>query len=160
MDFQGIWSYTIARAYTYPKVFGISAFLPSPLSMESSAILTPSQLPYLFPSKSNKKKAYPSWPCSKPRTSQPTRLHCQKMYVPGGYSPFISMLCVSNIYLSLQYIRHVQSTNSVCVKCLCLCVCVCISYEVNFRNWMQDLEKHHQKLREPKTSTISLLTLQ
>uniref|UniRef100_A0A7N2LT49 Uncharacterized protein n=1 Tax=Quercus lobata TaxID=97700 RepID=A0A7N2LT49_QUELO len=51
--------------------------------MESSAILTPSQLPYLFPSKSNKKKAYPSWPCSKPRTSQPTRLHCQKMYVPG-----------------------------------------------------------------------------
>lgn len=31
LDFQGIWSYTIARAYTYPKVFGISASLPSPL---------------------------------------------------------------------------------------------------------------------------------
>jgi hypothetical protein len=68
---------------------------PVLLSMESSAVLTLSQLPYFSPQKSNRKRVSPSWPC-KPRSPQPTRLRCQKMYVPGGYTVF---LCVSNTYV-------------------------------------------------------------
>ncbi|XP_020220480.1 chaperonin-like RBCX protein 1, chloroplastic [Cajanus cajan] len=50
--------------------------------MESSAILPLSQLPYVYPATPNTNKAYPFWPCKR-RTSQPTRLHCSKMFVPG-----------------------------------------------------------------------------
>ncbi|KAK9267416.1 hypothetical protein L1049_009842 [Liquidambar formosana] len=52
-----------------------------PLSMESPAILPLSRLSFL-PPKPNRSRAYPSWPW-KERTSKSTRLHCQKMYVPG-----------------------------------------------------------------------------
>lgn len=30
LDFQGIWSYTIARAYTYHKIFSLESQLPLP----------------------------------------------------------------------------------------------------------------------------------
>lgn len=74
---------------------------PAPvLSMESSAVLTLSQLPYFSPQKSNRKRASPSWPCQ-PRSSQPTRLHCQKMYVPGGYTVYVFMCIYVHIYLCL-----------------------------------------------------------
>ncbi|KAJ6725213.1 hypothetical protein OIU85_023066 [Salix viminalis] len=50
--------------------------------METSSVRSLSQLSFFLP-KPNRNKAYPSWPCKKPRTTQPTRLYCQKMYVPG-----------------------------------------------------------------------------
>jgi hypothetical protein len=60
-----------------PKLRFLSA------SMETSSALSLSQLSFSLP-KPYRNKAYPSWPCKKPRTTQPTRLYCQKMYVPGG----------------------------------------------------------------------------
>ncbi|KAL9320800.1 hypothetical protein ACSQ67_012639 [Phaseolus vulgaris] len=50
--------------------------------MEFSATLPLSQLPYVYPETSRSNKVYPFWPC-KQRSSQPTRLHCNKMFVPG-----------------------------------------------------------------------------
>ncbi|ESW19683.1 hypothetical protein PHAVU_006G146300 [Phaseolus vulgaris] len=50
--------------------------------MEFSATLPLSQLPYVYPETSRSNKIYPFWPC-KQRSSQPTRLHCNKMFVPG-----------------------------------------------------------------------------
>ncbi|XP_027359616.1 chaperonin-like RBCX protein 1, chloroplastic [Abrus precatorius] len=50
--------------------------------MESSATLALSQIPCVYPSTPTSYKAYPFWPC-KQRSSQPTRLHCNKMFVPG-----------------------------------------------------------------------------
>ncbi|RDY07157.1 Chaperonin-like RBCX protein 1, chloroplastic [Mucuna pruriens] len=50
--------------------------------MESSATLPLSQLPHVYPSTLSTNKAYPFWPCKR-RSSQPTRLHCNKMFVPG-----------------------------------------------------------------------------
>lgn len=50
--------------------------------METSSVLSLSQLSFFLP-KPYRNKAYPSWSCKKPRTTQPTRLYCQKMYVPG-----------------------------------------------------------------------------
>ncbi|CAJ1962556.1 unnamed protein product [Sphenostylis stenocarpa] len=50
--------------------------------MESSATLSLSQLAYVYPATPRSNKAYPFWPCKR-RSSQPTRLHCNKMYVPG-----------------------------------------------------------------------------
>ncbi|TQD98721.1 hypothetical protein C1H46_015630 [Malus baccata] len=57
--------------------------------MESSAAILPlSQLPSLFPLKPNRSKLpyNRSWLSNpKPRASRPPRMHCHKMYVPGGY---------------------------------------------------------------------------
>ncbi|KAK7332362.1 hypothetical protein VNO80_29113 [Phaseolus coccineus] len=50
--------------------------------MEFSATLPLSQLPYVYPETPRSNKVYPFWPCKR-RSSQPTRLHCNKMYVPG-----------------------------------------------------------------------------
>ncbi|XP_061340766.1 chaperonin-like RBCX protein 1, chloroplastic [Gastrolobium bilobum] len=52
------------------------------LAMESSATIPLSQLPYVFPTIPSSNKGYPFWPCKR-RSSQPTRLHCNKMFVPG-----------------------------------------------------------------------------
>ncbi|KAB1201546.1 hypothetical protein CJ030_MR0G003141 [Morella rubra] len=71
--------------------------------MESSAALTLSQLPYLFPPKSNRRRAYPSWPC-KPRSSQPTRLHCHKMYVPGFGEASPEAKAANNLHSFFTYI--------------------------------------------------------
>ncbi|KAJ1428709.1 Chaperonin-like RbcX [Sesbania bispinosa] len=49
--------------------------------MEFSATLGLSQLPYVYPA-IVPNKIYPFWP-GKRRSSQPTRLHCNKMFVPG-----------------------------------------------------------------------------
>ncbi|NP_001242292.1 Chaperonin-like RBCX protein 1, chloroplastic-like [Glycine max] len=51
--------------------------------MESCATLPLSQLPYVYPSTLSSNKAYPFWPCKRRSSSQPTRLHCSKMFVPG-----------------------------------------------------------------------------
>ena len=86
---------------------------PVLLSMESSAVLKLSQLPYFSPQKSNRERVSPSWPC-KPRSSQPTRLRCQKMYVPGGYTVF---LCVSNTYVYGRKERK-KERNTLCISCI------------------------------------------
>ncbi|KAJ7967734.1 Chaperonin-like RbcX protein [Quillaja saponaria] len=49
--------------------------------MESSAFLTLSYLPSVHPSK-HRNRVYPFMPC-KHRSSKSSRIHCQKMYVPG-----------------------------------------------------------------------------
>ncbi|KAH7545696.1 chaperonin-like RBCX protein 1, chloroplastic [Ziziphus jujuba] len=75
--------------------------------MESSAAVQPvSQLSFLFPTKPNTKRNtfYPSsWP-SKPRTSRPTRLHCQKMYVPGFGEASPEAKAAKNLHSFFTYI--------------------------------------------------------
>ncbi|XP_059437758.1 chaperonin-like RBCX protein 1, chloroplastic [Corylus avellana] len=71
--------------------------------MESSAVLTLSQLPYFSPQKSNRKRVSPSWPC-KPRSSQPTRLHCQKMYVPGFGEASPEAKAANNLHNFFTYV--------------------------------------------------------
>ncbi|XP_052735129.1 chaperonin-like RBCX protein 1, chloroplastic isoform X1 [Vigna angularis] len=51
--------------------------------MESSATLPLSQLPFVYPATPRSNKAYPFWPCKR-RSSLPTRLRCNKMYVPDA----------------------------------------------------------------------------
>lgn len=55
--------------------------------MESSArILSSSQFPSIFPLPNlNRGNVFPVWP-KKPRVFKSMRLHCSKMYVPGGFS--------------------------------------------------------------------------
>ncbi|XP_062013555.1 chaperonin-like RBCX protein 1, chloroplastic [Rosa rugosa] len=74
--------------------------------MESSAALVPfSQLPSFFPQKPNNRisKAHPSWP-SKPRTSLPTRIHCQKMYVPGFGEASPEAKAANNLHSFFTYV--------------------------------------------------------
>ncbi|KAF5474852.1 hypothetical protein F2P56_006711 [Juglans regia] len=71
--------------------------------MESSAVLPLSQFPYFSPLKSGSKKTYPSWPC-RPRSSQSTRLHCQKMYVPGFGEASPEAKAAKNLHNFFTYI--------------------------------------------------------
>ncbi|KAL6207166.1 hypothetical protein ACLB2K_024411 [Fragaria x ananassa] len=76
------------------------------LSMESSAALVPfSQLTSFFSHKPNNRisKAHPSWH-SKPRTSLPTRIHCQKMYVPGFGEASPEAKAASNLHSFFTYV--------------------------------------------------------
>ena len=52
------------------------------LPMEASAVSPSAQLSF-FSYRPDRTRAYPSRPW-KQRISQPTRIHCQKMYVAGG----------------------------------------------------------------------------
>ncbi|KAG7962995.1 hypothetical protein I3843_09G095400 [Carya illinoinensis] len=71
--------------------------------MESSAVLPLSQFPYFSPLKSGRKKTYPSWPC-RPRSFQSTRLHCQKMYVPGFGEASPEAKAAKNLHNFFTYI--------------------------------------------------------
>ncbi|XP_041023288.1 chaperonin-like RBCX protein 1, chloroplastic isoform X2 [Juglans microcarpa x Juglans regia] len=71
--------------------------------MESTAVLPLSQFPYFSPLKSGNKKTYPSWPC-RPRSSQSTRLHCQKMYVPGFGEASPEAKAAKNLHNFFTYI--------------------------------------------------------
>ncbi|KAM5588788.1 chaperonin-like RBCX protein 1, chloroplastic [Rosa sericea] len=74
--------------------------------MESSAALVPfSQLPSFFSQKPNNRisKAHPTWP-SKPRTSLPTRIHCQKMYVPGFGEASPEAKAANNLHSFFTYV--------------------------------------------------------
>ncbi|PRQ28372.1 putative chaperonin-like RbcX [Rosa chinensis] len=74
--------------------------------MESSAALVPfSQLPSFFSQNPNNRisKAHPSWP-SKPRTSLPTRIHCQKMYVPGFGEASPEAKAANNLHSFFTYV--------------------------------------------------------
>lgn len=72
------------------------------MASSAAAIVPLSQLSFLFQTKPNTKTSisYLHSRPSKPRTSRPTRLHCQKMYVPGGfYSPPQSCFCLVFYYM-------------------------------------------------------------
>ncbi|CAI8590611.1 unnamed protein product [Vicia faba] len=52
--------------------------------MESSSAITLSKLPYIYPAIPSTNKKTTFWPAGKQRNSQlSTRLHCNKMFVPG-----------------------------------------------------------------------------
>ncbi|KAJ9169167.1 hypothetical protein P3X46_020628 [Hevea brasiliensis] len=74
--------------------------------MESSAVLSISQLPF-YPPNSHRNKAYPSWPRKKSRTAQSTRLHCQKMYVPGYGHASPEAQAANNLHNFFTYIAVV-----------------------------------------------------
>lgn len=106
--------------------------------MESSAAVIPlyHQRYFLFPSKPTKKiKAYTCCPYSnKPRASQlPTRLRCQKMFVPGGSLSFSSLIFFLPFKKWLSRWFH--------------------SYE------FKGLEKHRQKQRQQNNCIISSIML-
>lgn len=103
--------------------------------MESSSALALTQLPYVYPTIPSSNRVYPIWP-AKRRSSQPTRLHCNKMFVPGWFSQlqFFKLLvqgCIFTVY---------QITNN--------CTMLLLS-------GIQGSEKRHQKQRLLQTSTIS-----
>lgn len=104
--------------------------------MESSSALTLSKLPYVYPTIPNTNKNSTFWPAGRRRNSQLlTRLHCNKMFVPGLFTAsfvyWVVVICDVSFYMRLLIL-----------------VCTMLS-------WIQDLEKHHQKQRLLKTSTTS-----
>ncbi|CAL2251222.1 hypothetical protein PRUPE_4G016000 [Prunus persica] len=75
--------------------------------MEASATMLPlSQVPRFFPHKPNRSKlACPPCGPSKPRrTSLPSRLHCQKMYVPGFGEASPEAKAANNLHSFFTYI--------------------------------------------------------
>lgn len=100
--------------------------------MESSSALALTQLPYVYPAIPSSNRVYPIWP-AKRRSSQPTRLHCNKMFVPGWFSQL-------QIFTLVTTYKVVFSLYNCTVLML---------------SGMQDSEKHHQKQRLLQTSTIS-----
>ncbi|KAI5447159.1 variant 4 [Lathyrus oleraceus] len=104
--------------------------------MESSSAITLSHLPYVYPAIPNTNRKPTFWPAGKRRNSQlSTRLHCNKMFVPGLFTAsflyLVVVICDVLLYMRLSII-----------------VCTMVS-------WIQDLVKHHRKQRLLKTSTIS-----
>ncbi|KAK7359815.1 hypothetical protein VNO77_01780 [Canavalia gladiata] len=73
------------------------------LGMESSATLALSQLPYVYPATPSSNKAYPFWPCKR-RSSQLTRLHCSKMFVPGFGEASPEAKAAKNLHNFFTYI--------------------------------------------------------
>ncbi|KAL2341322.1 hypothetical protein Fmac_009262 [Flemingia macrophylla] len=71
--------------------------------MEYSATLPLSQLPYVYPAAPTSNKAYPFWPCNR-RSSQPTRLHCNKMFVPGFGEASPEAKAAKNLHNFFTYI--------------------------------------------------------
>ncbi|KAM7506295.1 hypothetical protein LguiB_005199 [Lonicera macranthoides] len=72
--------------------------------MESSTILLPiSHFSFLTPKPHRRNRAYPFKP-GKPRTSQPTRLFCQKMYVPGFGEASPEAKAAKNLHNFFTYI--------------------------------------------------------
>ncbi|XP_050368150.1 chaperonin-like RBCX protein 1, chloroplastic isoform X1 [Argentina anserina] len=74
--------------------------------MESSAALVPcSQLTSFFSQKPSNRvcKAHPSWH-SKRRTPLPTRIHCQKMYVPGFGEASPEAKAANNLHSFFTYV--------------------------------------------------------
>ncbi|KAF9672110.1 hypothetical protein SADUNF_Sadunf11G0006700 [Salix dunnii] len=71
--------------------------------METSSVRSLSQLSFFIP-KPNRNKPYPSWPCKKPRTTQPPRLYCQKMYVPGFGEASPEKKAAKNLHNFFTYI--------------------------------------------------------
>ena len=72
--------------------------------MESCArILSPTHFPSVFPLPNlNRRNFNPVWP-RKPEASKSLRLHCHKMYVPGGFSLSISF-CLSISYTQILFV--------------------------------------------------------
>lgn len=100
--------------------------------MDTSSILPLPQLSFLS-LRLNRNKA--SWPCNLQRSSRSTgTIHCQKMYVPGGQ------------WVTRSFCTYLRGFADNC-------------YVITQFAYVQDLERHHQKPREPNTSTISSLTL-
>ncbi|KAI4295955.1 hypothetical protein L6164_035948 [Bauhinia variegata] len=71
--------------------------------MEASVTLALSQLPYVYPAKPSCSKAYTFWPYKR-RSSQPTRLHCNKMYVPGFGEASPEAKAAKNLHNFFNYI--------------------------------------------------------
>ncbi|KAI4298739.1 hypothetical protein L6164_032262 [Bauhinia variegata] len=71
--------------------------------MEASATLALSQLPFVYLAKPNRSRAYRFWPCKR-RSSQPTRLHCHKMYVPGFGEASPEAKAAKNLHNFFTYI--------------------------------------------------------
>ncbi|KAJ4842759.1 Chaperonin-like RBCX protein 1, chloroplastic [Turnera subulata] len=73
--------------------------------MESTTLVSLSQLSIL-PQKHNRNKAYrPSWPCKKLRNSSPTtRIRCQKMYVPGFGEASPEAKAANNLHSFFTYV--------------------------------------------------------
>ncbi|XP_028763027.1 chaperonin-like RBCX protein 1, chloroplastic [Neltuma alba] len=72
--------------------------------MEASATLALSQIPCVYPIKPHHGRVYPFSSPLKRRISQPTPIHCQKMYVPGYGEASPEAKAAKNLHHFFTYI--------------------------------------------------------